>query len=201
MKGPDDSTHLVEQHPELIRLRRSGEPTQGDSNPTVFRDSMRHKRSGVRMIVSSHWWVGFLLAAILSGCAQTEKRSEPSEPSGPKRVVIDKTHQMLRAYEGEQLILESRISTGREGRRTPNGQFNVGVKWRMHYSTLYNDAPMPYSVQVSGNYFVHGYSSVPNRPASHGCIRLPLTGSNPAREFFEWVEPGTPIAIVGRWQG
>jgi lipoprotein-anchoring transpeptidase ErfK/SrfK len=60
---------------------------------------------------------------------------------------------------------------------------------------------MPWSVQVNGNYFIHGFTSVPDRPASHGCIRLPLTGDNPAKRFFDWVAPGTPIEITGDWAG
>ena len=60
---------------------------------------------------------------------------------------------------------------------------------------------MPYSVQVNGNVFVHGFSSVPRFPASHGCIRVPLDNGNPAKQFFEWVEPGTPIEITGHWEG
>lgn len=121
-------------------------------------------------------------------------------PAAPaKRVVIDKTTQVLRAYEGDRIVLECRVSTGR-GNSTPNGSYRVQEKQRMHYSRLFDNAPMPYSVQVSGHYFIHGFSSVPNRPASHGCIRLPLTGGNPAKQFYEWVEVGTPVEITGRWR-
>lgn len=59
---------------------------------------------------------------------------------------------------------------------------------------------MPYSVQVNGNIFIHGFSDVPRWPASHGCIRIPLTEGNPARKFFYWVSIGTPIKIVGEWR-
>jgi len=124
-----------------------------------------------------------------------------ASPPATKRVVIDKTQQMLSAYEGDRLVFQSRVSTGRWSRSTPNGRFRVGVKFRMHYSSLYDNAPMPYSVQVAGNIFIHGFGVVPAWPASHGCIRLPLDGGNPAKWFFEWVEPGTPITIVGHWQG
>ena len=122
---------------------------------------------------------------------------EPSLPPA-KRVEINKTQQVLRAYEGDRLILQSRVSTGK-GNSTPSGNFRVQSKQRMHYSRKYHNAPMPYSVQIWGHYFIHGFSSVPNRPASHGCIRLPLTGGNPARLFYEWVELGTPVEITGRW--
>ena len=138
-----------------------------------------------------------LLGLSLQGCAQTQTHGSP--PAGPKRVVIDKTTQTLIAYEGDKVFLQSRVSTGRMGRRTPSGSYTAGEKHRMHYSRLYDNAPMPWSVQVQGNYFIHGFTSVPDRPASHGCIRLPLTGDNPAKRFFDWMETGTPIVITGEW--
>jgi lipoprotein-anchoring transpeptidase ErfK/SrfK len=128
------------------------------------------------------------------------QQRENAEPTNGKRVVIDKTEQVLRAYEWDRLVIESRVSTGKQGKRTPNGIFHAGEKLRMHRSRLYHNAPMPFSVQISGNYFIHGFSSVPRRPASHGCIRLPLENGNPAKQFFDWVEPGTPIEITGEWK-
>ena len=115
---------------------------------------------------------------------------------GSKHVVIDKSRQMLRAYEGNQVVMETHISTGRRGRETPNGRFRAQSKALMHYSRLYDNAPMPYSVQIAGTYFIHGFSSVPNYPASHGCIRLPVDS---ARQFYQWVDSGTPVDIVGKW--
>jgi len=145
------------------------------------------------------FFTSILLALSLQGCALTQ--NQESVPGGEKRVVIDKSDQTLSAYEGERLVIKSRVSTGRAGRRTPSGNFTAGIKLRMHYSRLYDNAPMPWSVQVSGNYFIHGFASVPDHPASHGCIRVPLDGDNPAKRFFDWIEPGTPIAIVGDWTG
>lgn len=138
-----------------------------------------------------------LLAVLLSASPAFAARSG----SGGKRVVIDKTNQMLRAYEGEQLVFQSKVSTGKEGKETPSGHYRAQSKSLMHYSRLYDNAPMPYSVEFSGNYFIHGFSSVPDRPASHGCIRLPLDNGNPARWFYNWVSPGTPIRVTGTWPG
>lgn len=117
-----------------------------------------------------------------------------------KHVEVDKTQQVLRAYEGDHLVFQTRISTGKWDRSTPNGQFSVGEKHLIHYSKRYHNAPMPFSVQVNGNIFIHGFTSVPAHPASHGCIRLPLDGDNPAKWFFNWVESGTPITVSGQWQ-
>lgn len=119
---------------------------------------------------------------------------------GAKRAVIDIGEQRLRAWQGDRLVLESRVSTGRGGRITPRGLFHAGpFKARMHRSRLYDNAPMPWSVQVTGNIFIHGFSSVPTYPASHGCIRVPLGEGNPAKWFYRWVDIGTPIEITGHW--
>src|SRR5438094_1379747 len=117
-----------------------------------------------------------------------------------KRVEVDLANQRLRAYQGSRLVLDSAISTGREGKKTPPGEFKAGpVKSRMHRSRLYHNAPMPWSVQVHENIFIHGFRKVPRRPSSHGCIRLPLTGANPAKWFYNWIDLGPPVSIKTHW--
>ena len=117
-----------------------------------------------------------------------------------KHVEVDLANQRLRAYQGARLVLDSPISSGREGKKTPPGEFKAGpTKSRMHRSRLYHNAPMPWSVQVHENIFIHGFRKVPRRPSSHGCIRLPLTGANPAKWFYNWIDIGTPIGIKGHW--
>src|SRR6267378_6519671 len=117
-----------------------------------------------------------------------------------KRVEVDLANQRLRAYQGARLVLDSHISSGREGRKTPPGDFKAGpVKSPMHRSRLYHNAPMPWSVQVHENIFIHGFRKVPQLPSSHGCIRLPLAGANPAKWFYDWIDLGTPVSIKGHW--
>ena len=112
---------------------------------------------------------GGMVAILLIAAGAMHAEGPAAFPA--KRVEIDKTQQVLRAYEDNQMILESYVSTGK-GDSTPHGRYRVQGKQRMPYST-----------------------------ASHGCIRLPLTGANPARMFYEWVEVGVPVEITGRWQG
>lgn len=114
----------------------------------------------------------------------------------PKQVEVSLAKQQLRAWQGSRLVLQTHISSGRNG-RTPAGSFTAGpFRQRMHYSKLFNNAPMPWSVQIYGNVFIHGFTSVPNYPASHGCIRVPLDGGNPAKFFYEWVDNGSPVRVV-----
>jgi hypothetical protein len=120
---------------------------------------------------------------------------------GVKRVEVDIATQTLTAFQGEFVVLKTNVSTGR-GDGTPRGDYTTTrYKTRMHYSSLYNNSPMPYSVQFNGNIFFHGYSSVPSYPASHGCVRMPMTDGNPAEFLYHWIDPGTPVKIDGHWKG
>lgn len=115
--------------------------------------------------------------------------------AGKKRVEISLENQQLQAWQGDRLVLTSRVSSGRRG-STPSGSFTAGpYRARMHYSSRYQNAPMPWSVQIHRHVFIHGFTSVPDYPASHGCIRLPLTDGNPARSFYDWDDAGTPVRV------
>jgi hypothetical protein len=117
-----------------------------------------------------------------------------------KRVAVNLKEQRLRAWEGRRLVLDTRISSGRPSHPTPRGTFAAGpLKSPQLISKKYHDAKMPWSIQVRGDVVIHGFSSVPPFAASHGCIRMPLWGYNPARWFYRWITIGTPIVIDNKW--
>ena len=118
---------------------------------------------------------------------------------GKKHIEVDKAAQELTAFQGDVVVIKTNVSTGRPGHNTPVGEFTTGSKERMHYSHKYNDAEMPYAVEVNGDVFFHGYGSVPHYPASHGCIRIPLGRKNPAKYLFSWVNRGVPVKIFGTY--
>jgi lipoprotein-anchoring transpeptidase ErfK/SrfK len=66
------------------------------------------------------------------------------------------------------------ISSGRKGYRTPTGSYQPKRLRRMHYSSQYDDAPMPNSIFFHKGYAIHGTDKTRElgRPASHGCVRL-----------------------------
>jgi lipoprotein-anchoring transpeptidase ErfK/SrfK len=66
------------------------------------------------------------------------------------------------------------VSTARPGYRTPTGTFRPYRLERMWYSTIYDHAPMPWSIFFRGGYAIHGTTDLAHlgRPASHGCVRL-----------------------------
>jgi hypothetical protein len=47
-------------------------------------------------------------------------------PFANKRVEVDLSNQRPYAYQGARLVLDSASSTGREGKRTPSGEFKAG---------------------------------------------------------------------------
>lgn len=67
-----------------------------------------------------------------------------------------------------------KVSTGRTGYRTPTGSFRPTALKKVHFSSKYDNAPMPNSIFFLGGYAIHGTNKVGNlgRPASHGCVRL-----------------------------
>lgn len=180
----------------VIRRNPDGQCTQLHLTP-VPPGSLRQLGDGRELLHSlSLQQVGATLLPLPGHTLVRRGRYDCTLVASPKRVEVNLATQQLRAWQGPRLVLQSHISSGRNG-RTPTGQFRVGpFRARMHYSNRYQRAPMPYSVQINGHIFIHGYSSVPHFPASHGCIRLPLDGLNPAKFFFEWVDNGSPVQVL-----
>ena len=144
----------------------------------------------------------------------------PQRHSGKASVVVKLSEQKAYLYRGEHIVASSRISSGREGHRTPTGRFRVIRKHEDHRSSLYGDyvdretgrivranvdvrkhrrppgtkyvgAAMPFYVEFSPSYGLHaGY--LPGVPASHGCIRMPYWK---ARQFYRETRIGTPVVV------
>lgn len=116
-------------------------------------------------------------------------------PEGPLLVVINRQTQRLVVYRNGVPIGISTISTGREGYRTPTGIFTILQKRVEHYSTIYDNAPMPYMQRLTwGGVALHA-GNLPGYPASHGCIRLPLEF---ARLLYGVTGIGTTVVVADR---
>ncbi len=90
-------------------------------------------------------------------------------------VVVDISSQSMTVEAEDAAVSYTwKVSTAKKGYRTPLGSFKPQWLARMHYSTLYDRSPMPYSIFFKGNFAIHGTEYVKRlgRPASHGCIRL-----------------------------
>jgi peptidoglycan hydrolase-like protein with peptidoglycan-binding domain len=129
--------------------------------------------------------------------------SQPLEAEGERdRVEIDLDRQVLTVYRDRQVALITTTSTG-NGKRfcgggegcqyavTPTGRYEF--QWHVNgwrdgdLGRLYN----PW--YFNGGIAVHGFESVPTRPASHGCARIPM---HIARYFGMLVEKGMAVYVV-----
>ena len=121
---------------------------------------------------------------------------------GSERVEIDLARQVMLVYEGGALRLATHVSTG-SGRSycenghcgdavTPGGSYRFTWRysgWRTSpLGQLYNP------VYFNGGIAVHGASSVPSYPASHGCVRIPM---HIAEYFPSLVARGDPVYVFG----
>lgn len=113
--------------------------------------------------------------ALLALCVAVFGLSISAEHADARvRVHIDKSSQIMRVYVGGYLRHTWRVSTGRRGYNTPTGRYSPKRLARRHYSSKYNNSPMPYSIFFRGGYAIHGSYHIKalGRPASHGCVRL-----------------------------
>jgi lipoprotein-anchoring transpeptidase ErfK/SrfK len=89
-------------------------------------------------------------------------------------VTIHKPTQIMRVHvDGVETYVWD-VSTAVRGYRTPAGTYKPYWLDKHHYSSIYDNAPMPYSIFFHGGYAIHGTTelSMLGRPASHGCVRL-----------------------------
>jgi len=140
--------------------------------------------------------------------------------AGSPSITINLGEQKAFFYKDNRLVGVSLISSGREGYRTPPGQYKIIQKSKDHVSNLYGDyvdgggnvvvanvgvnrdpkppgamfrgAPMPYFLRFHGGYGLHA-GFLPGFPASHGCVRMP---ERMAQIFFANSDHGTPVRVV-----
>jgi lipoprotein-anchoring transpeptidase ErfK/SrfK len=197
---------------------RPAPPDKRDKpNQNVTRDNLGEMANPFSLLCA----LGATLIA-LNGCSTVSDMitsNLPESHSGRASIVVSLREQEAYLYRGGHRIASSRISSGREGYRTPTGHFGVIRKDQDHRSSIYGDyvaesgqvvkanvdsrrdrrpphthfvgTPMPYFLEFSPGYGLHqGY--LPGVPASHGCIRMPYWK---ARQFYYAAHIGTPVVV------
>jgi lipoprotein-anchoring transpeptidase ErfK/SrfK len=122
---------------------------------------------------------------------------------GTKTIKVDIERQKLWAYEGDDLIYEYHVVTGRCAKQTAPGTYYIGRKIEDYTSKTYG-SPMPYTMFFSEDgKAIHGtvfatlrsfvFVYITENVGSQGCVGL-RRGN--ARRMFEWAPTGTPIIII-----
>ncbi|MDQ6862135.1 MAG: L,D-transpeptidase family protein [Verrucomicrobiota bacterium] len=140
--------------------------------------------------------------------------------SDEARVVVSLSKQRAYLLKGEQLAIDSPISSGKRAGMTRSGHFSVLEKDKDHRSSVYGDfkdssgrtvrsgvstridsapsgthfegAPMLWFMRLTGDGVGMHIGILPGYPASHGCIRMPPQG---AEMFYAKVKIGTPVTV------
>lgn len=124
------------------------------------------------------------------------------QSSDRKRIYIDLANQRLYAFQGNRLIYNFLVSTGKWG-RTPTGVFNIWIKLRYSkmeggskaLNTYYYLPNVPYVMYFYNNripryrgYGIHGtyWHNNFGHPMSHGCINMK---TEEAAQLYYWAQP------------
>ncbi len=140
-----------------------------------------------------------------SGGTPTGQPAPPAPPfaaAGPRRIEVSLERQWLYAYEGDRLMLDAPVSTGKDGFETPPGQFAIYAKVpKQTLSGRYNgeswNVPdVPSILFYHGGFAIHGVywhdRFGTGERLSHGCVGLAPAD---AATLYEWAERGTPIRV------
>ncbi|GGB05468.1 L,D-transpeptidase [Allosediminivita pacifica] len=94
--------------------------------------------------------------------------------AAPLVAKVNVSSQTMTVIQDGEPLYQWPVSTARSGKWTPRGTFTAQWLSRYHKSSLYNNAPMPFSIFFRGNYAIHGTDQVTRlgQPASAGCVRL-----------------------------
>ncbi len=130
----------------------------------------------------------------------TVERPLPRKP-GPAHIEVDLTRQVLFIVDDEGIVTKILpVSTGSgkvfvsqgwaRDAITPPGEYWVKQKipgWKKSPLGL-----LYYPVYFMYGTAIHGYSSVPTKPASHGCVRIPMFA---AKAFYKMTPMGMPVIV------
>jgi hypothetical protein len=109
----------------------------------------------------------------------------PSSGTHGKHVEFDWSRQVLVLADHGKPYRVYHVSSGKPSTPTVFGSFHFYSK-----QPGTNSHGMVHSSYFIGGYAIHGYASVPNYPASHGCLRVPIPN---ALSIFNWIDIGDPI--------
>lgn len=115
---------------------------------------------------------------------------------GSRWIEVDISEQTLRAWEGDQLVFETLVSTGRPETPTVAGTFAVQSKLdsqRMR-GPGYDLPDVPAVMYFFLNYAIHGayWHDDFGQVMSHGCVNME---PDEAAFLFQWAEIGTPVHV------
>ena len=120
---------------------------------------------------------------------------EKNVPEGAMWVRVDLDQQIISVFRDGHEIGTAVILYGADEKETPVGVFPILAKIANHKSITYDNAPMPYTLRLTGDgVSIHG-SDVRWGRATHGCIGVPVEF---AHKLFDKVSKGDQVTILSK---
>lgn len=114
-------------------------------------------------------------------------------PAGPLVVTVDLDARVLSVFRNGYEIGATAVLLGTSEKPTPLGVFPIKWKDKDHHSSTYDNAPMPYTMNLTADgVAIHG-TKVEKGYASHGCVGVP---DNFAARLFALAPVGTKVYIT-----
>jgi peptidoglycan hydrolase-like protein with peptidoglycan-binding domain len=128
---------------------------------------------------------GYATKEVFAKLLRGEGAYKLRHPKAGKHVEFDWSRQVLVLARGDRPYRTYHTSSGAPATPTVFGSFRFYLQ-----APGTNSSGMVHSSYFIGGYAIHGYPSVPNYPASHGCLRVPIPN---AWSIFNWIDVGDPI--------
>lgn len=154
--------------------------------------------------VSGRWFVPRSELTRVFIATKSEELLPTSEKPLGKYIVVDRSEQMLYAYENDTLVMTQTISTGILATPTPRGTFTIYKKTPSRYmqgplpgiSTKHYDLPgVPWNLYFTEQGgVIHGayWHDQFGKPWSNGCVNMPR---GRAEELYHWADIGTTVFV------
>jgi lipoprotein-anchoring transpeptidase ErfK/SrfK len=118
---------------------------------------------------------------------------EAGVPDGPLVMTVDLEARVLSVFRGGYEIAATAVLLGTTEKPTPLGVFPVNWKKADHHSRTYDNAPMPFTLNLTADgVAIHG-TKVENGYASHGCIGVPTPF---AQKLFALAKVGDKVYVT-----
>lgn len=115
-----------------------------------------------------------------------------------RRVVVDIGKQRAYLLIGDQIAIDTPVSTARSGKYTPRGTFTITQRVRSGKTSTIYGCSLPYWMRLGSSAIGMHIGDLPGHPASAGCIRLPFSV---APHMFDGTASGTTVQVVDSWAG
>lgn len=185
-----------------IVLEVAATTTQSDGHTwykILFSEPVRYPER-----IAGDWYVASDSVRVFKDTGNSELKLNESTATSSRHILIDRSDEMLYAYDGDVLFMKTPASTGLDLTPTPRGIFHVYKKTPTRYmqgplpgiSDQYYDLPgVPWDLYftqeggaIHGAYWHNGFGT----EWSHGCVNLPLEA---ARMLYAWTPLGTEVIV------